>query len=98
MKFNYIFLSVIMASIILFPAAVYGEVSVNDGATYIENQYIGEDESKPDPLDSLVDTLVDEAITISAPILATGLGSLFFWLRKKGIEITPEQEKMFKEY
>ena len=46
MKFNYIFLSVIMASIILFPAA-YGEVSVNDGATYIENQYIREDESKP---------------------------------------------------
>ncbi len=97
MKFNYIFLSVIMASIILFPAAAYGEVSVNDGATYIENQYIGEDESKPDPLDSLVDTLVNEAITISAPILATGLGSLFFWLRKKGIEITPEQEKMFKK-
>lgn len=97
MKLNQIIPFTLLAIIALLPVSVYGEVAVNDGATYIENQYVGEDESKRDPLDSLIDTLVNEVITISVPILVTGLGSLFFWLRKKGIEITPEQEKMFKE-
>ncbi len=98
MKLNQIILFTFISIIILFPITIYGEVSVNDGATYIENQYVGEEESiEQSPLDSLIDTMIDEVIAISATILATGLGSLFMWLRKKGIEITPEQEKMFKE-
>lgn len=97
MNSNQIILFVIVTIFTLFPISVYGEVSVNDGATYVENQYVGETETSKGSLDSWVDTLVDEAITISVPIIGTGLTSLFFWLRKKGIEITPGQEKMFKE-
>ena len=98
MKSNQITLLAIFAIIVLFPVSVYGEVSVNDGATYIENQYVGEPESvEQSPLDSLIDTLVDEIITITAPIIGVGFTSLVLWLRKKGIEITPGQEKLFKE-
>ena len=90
----------ILVSLIILPtSSVYGQVTVTDGATYVENQFVGESENSNGKTQSniLLDSFVEEIIAISVPILVTGLTSLFVWLRKKGIEITPNQEKMFKQ-
>jgi len=92
-------LFILISTIILSSSLVYGQVTVTDGATYVENQFVGETNTsnEQNPTDSLVDSFVEEVIAISVSIVGTGLTSLFFWLRKKGIEITPDQEKMFKQ-
>jgi len=88
----------VVGFVILFPTSIYGQVSVTDGGTYVENQFVGETEQEDkNPLNSLIDSIVNEGIAVSASIIGMGLSYLFFWLRKKGIEITPQQEKMFKE-
>jgi len=94
------FVLFILVSVTILPmSSVYGQITVTDGATYVENQFIGEPENSNGKTQSntLLDDFVEEIIAISASILVTGLTSLFMWLRKKGIEITPGQEKMFKQ-
>ena len=94
------FVLFILVSVAILPmSSVYGQITVTDGATYVENQFIGEPENSNGKTQSntLLDDFVEEIIAISASILVIGLTSLFMWLRKKGIEITPGQEKMFKQ-
>ena len=100
MKIRWMFsvMLMVVGFVILFPTSIYGQVSVTDGGTYVENQFVGETEQEDkNPLNSLIDSIVNEGIAVSASIIGMGLSYLFFWLRKKGIEITPQQEKMFKE-
>lgn len=92
-------LFILVSSIVLSTSSVYGQITVTDGATYVENQFVGESEGFNGKTQSntLLNSFVEEIIVISVPILVTGIISLFVWLRKKGIEITPNQEKMFKQ-
>lgn len=77
---------------------VYAQVTVSDGGTYIENQAIeNQVVGEPEKEQNILDLLIGEGIATLSGILIIGVGAIVAWMRKHGIAVTTEQEKMFKD-
>lgn len=69
----------------------------DDSSTTNFELNIGNQEGIPEKDRDPLDMLVEEGIAQVAAILSLGIGALVAWLRTKGIPITQDQEKAFKE-
>jgi len=66
--------------------------------TYVVNQTImTQNVGTPEKTPSIWDSLVGQGIAQVSGIIGIGVAALVAWLRKKGIPVTTEQERMFKE-
>jgi hypothetical protein len=81
-----------------------GSTIVQSGATYVANQTVVTQnvggtqngiskEKTPD----ILDALVQQGIALTSGVLGIGVTALIAWMRRRGIPVSSEQEKMFKE-
>ena len=89
-------------SLLLIPitsnSLVYGDTVIQNVETYVANQTImTQNVGPPGKTPGIWDSLVDQGIAQVSGIVGVGVAALVAWLRKKGIPVTTEQERMFKE-
>lgn len=65
--------------------------------TYVENQNIETQNVGSKGNNDIGDLVFEEVIAIISSIIGVSMTALFAWLRKKGIPVTTEQEKAFKQ-
>ena len=76
----------------------YGDTVIQNVETYVANQTImTQNVGTPEKTPGIWDSLVEHGIAQVSGIIGVGVAALVAWLRKKGIPVTTEQEKMFKE-
>ena len=76
----------------------YGDTVIQNVETYVANQTImTQNVGPPEKTPSIWDSLVERGIAQVSGIIGVGVAALVAWLRKKGIPVTTEQERMFKE-
>lgn len=85
MNKNYLFLlySIVPLYIGLTQAFAQNSTAAHSGATDFTNQAL--------------ELLVQQGITLTSGLLGLGVTALIAWLRRRGIPVSSEQEKMFKD-
>jgi hypothetical protein len=78
---------------------------IENGGTYIANQTVVNSKPNADSgngggqslISDIVNALFSQFIALITTIVGIGVGAIVAWLRKHGIPVTTEQEKMFKD-